>query len=164
MLYSCAFRTTISAQYTAICELNTTSTQSCKIMEVGVITAAGTATSIALGYPSGASSGGPAFLVNGTGAGFWPEQDTGASGGVTPTNVAKTTITIYSSGTAATCSTTVSPMFRRTSMSAAIGQGLIWTFPRGLYMPASSTGTSAICLFNIVSAAPVMDCWFVIDE
>lgn len=52
--------------------------------------------------------------------------------------------------------------FRRVSMPASIGAGLVWTFPRGqLFL---KNGGTADPYFWIIATAPVCDIWFVVDE
>ena len=162
MLYSVVFRTPAAAVSTAICELNTTSTQSCRIMEVGVVSATGVVSGVSIGHPSTASVS-PTFLTNGwtpgqsTIAGFLAEQDSNAP-------LAKTTVAVAAVTSMATCSTTVSPVFRRFMNPATVGVGVIWTFPKGLFMPVSSTGQNAMCIFNVTATGPTYDVWIVIDE
>ena len=142
MLYTVSLRTVNSTTLNACIEISTTSTQACRIMEISVMTTAATASAISLAHPTTASSG-VTWLTNGVN-GFMPEQDTGAP-------AAKTMITAYNVGTPALiANATTSPAIRRASMTNAISQGIIWTFPRGFYLPINSTGLNALCIFNSV--------------
>jgi hypothetical protein len=59
-------------------------------------------------------------------------------------------------GTAPTAPTN---FLRRVTLPATIGAGIIWTFPRGLVIPVSSS----IVIWNIGTNS-VADIWIVIDE
>ena len=154
MIYSCSVRTTYLTTPGSCLELNTTSTQSCRIMEISIMTAAATASAVSLAHPT-TQSNTPTWLNNGT-TGFIAESDTGAP-------LAKTSISISAITPAVLANATTSAAIRRSSMPATIGTGIVWTFPRGLYMPINSTGTNAFCIFNVVTGS-AFDIHIVIDE
>lgn len=58
-----------------------------------------------------------------------------------------------------TSPTTPLIFLRRMNTPAAAGVGIVWTFPRGLIVPVSSS----LVLFNI-TAAVASDIWCVLDE
>jgi hypothetical protein len=58
-----------------------------------------------------------------------------------------------------TAPTVPANFFRRITCVAAIGAGVIWTFPRGLKIAVSNS----IVLW-VIATAPVEDVWCVVDE
>jgi hypothetical protein len=50
--------------------------------------------------------------------------------------------------------------FRRLSVPATIGAGIIWTFPRGLILAVSSS----ILIWNLATNSASLNAWFVADE
>jgi hypothetical protein len=139
-IYSLAQRTTNFTIAQACWELRTTSTDRVAVLEIGFITNTATAQTIGLGRP--------------------------AAQGVTPVNVtflaedsaspAATTVASLSWGTSPTVPAN---FFRRVSLPATAGAGIIWTFPRGLIVPVSAS----LVLWNI-TASVAADVWCVVDE
>lgn len=158
MLYSTSVRTSVTTTLNAFLELNTVATQSCRIMEIGVLLSAATTLSLVLGRPTTGSVG-VTFLTNGSGStnlGFQPEQDSAAPAAQTKISIAGGTQALIANGT-------TSPAVRRAAFTAVVGSGIVWTFPRGLYIPPNATGTNAIALFNNGTGV-ACDVWIVIDE
>jgi hypothetical protein len=143
-LYSLAQRTSNTTINNAMLEIIAVSTLAPKIMEIGFTIT--TATSIAVGLGRPAAIG----VTPGTISTFQAEQNT-----TDPT--AKTTCAL----TWGTSPTNPTNYLRRFFTPATIGAGVIWTFPRGLYIPP--TGTNTVTLSNITAGA-VSDVWIVIDE
>lgn len=140
-IYSCAVRSISAASASPLWELRTTSTDRVAILEIGVFLAAATASTIGLGRP--------------------------AAIGVTPittvTGVAEEPANPAGTGVVATAWTTAptipATFFRRISVPATVGTGVIWTFPRGLFVPISSS----IILWNLALNG-VTDVYVVWDE
>jgi hypothetical protein len=149
-LYSWAMRTTLITAGSACVEINTPSTLGVKILEVGFSLVTAATCVVGLGKALAAA------ITQNTVTSPLPEQDSGL-----PT--AKTTF-CTAWGTAPTMPLVTSAYYRRASIVGAIGAGVIWTFPRGLYIPPSATGVGAPCLFNCTATTGFLDVWVVIDE
>lgn len=139
-IYSLAQRTTTFTSAQACWELRTTSTDRVVVLEIGFNTNTATAQTIGLGRP--------------------------AAQGVTPVNVtflaedfASPAATTVASLSWATSPTVPANFFRRVSLPASAGAGIIWTFPRGLIVPVSAS----LVLWNITTSVAA-DVWCVIDE
>jgi hypothetical protein len=141
MIYSVGIRTTNLTINQACVEIYTPATLAVKVLEIGVGVVTATSYTVGLGRPQ-------AQGVTPVPVAFQPEQN--ASNPAAKTNAS------LSWGT----SPTVPAVFlRRFITPATIGSGVIWTFPRGLELPANSS----LVLWNI-TAAPACDVWIVIDE
>lgn len=137
---SCAVRTTNTTITQAAVEVRTNSALRPKILEVSFVSTATTAQSIGLGRP--------------------------AAIGVTPTTTSFTMddsaepASILTAATAWGTSPTAPTIFhRRWNCTNLIGMGVIWTFPRGLIIPVSSS----IVIWNITATA-LADVHVVADE
>jgi hypothetical protein len=110
-------------------------------MEIGLFLAAATASTFGLGRPQaiGVTPTSPVTVL---------QEDPGDPAGTVQTALAW--------GTAPTVPL---QFFRRISLPATIGTGVIWTFPRGLVIPISSS----LVVWNI-TATGVADIYVVIDE
>lgn len=139
-IYSLAQRTSGLTIANANASIVTPATVRPRLLEVSIIQVTGTAQSIGLGRP--ATAGTP------TGPVLFQADDPGD-----PASVTNGHITWSAQPTAPTI------FHRRWNSAATIGVGIIWTFPRGLVIPISSSLVS----WNI-TAAVAMDVNFVIDE
>jgi hypothetical protein len=139
-IYSLAQRTTNFTSTQASIEWRTPSTVRPKVLEISIIQVTGTAQSLGLGRPGAI--------------------------GVTPVNVlfqaddpgdpASTMNGSLSWGTSPTAPTIY---HRRWNSAATIGVGIVWTFPRGLVIPISSS-----LIVSNISTAVACDINCVIDE
>ena len=143
MIVSLAVRTTNVTTANACWEIRTGSTPGrVKLLEIGVSLAAATATTLGLGYPA-AIGVTPTSPVD-----FIPEDpnDVIASG-------------VIQSALAWGTGPTIPTAFkRRISLQATIGAGVIFTFPKGLVIPVSSS----IILWNL-SATSALDAYAVLS-
>jgi hypothetical protein len=114
-----------------------------KIFEVGISQNAATAGVYGLGRPA-AIGVGPTSPQT-----FIDESDGGAGTGLTTSAVAWGT----------TAPTVPANFFRRLSCPATIGAGVIWSFPRGMGLPVSSS-----IVIWVIATAPVCDVWAVEEE
>lgn len=137
---SLAQRTTNFTSAQASVEYRTPSTMRPRMMEISVIQATATAQSLGLGRPQAI--------------------------GVTPVNVlfqmddpGDPAAVMNGSLSWATSPTVPLIFHRRWNSAATIGVGIIWTFPRGLVIPISSS----LVIWN-VSTAVAVDCNAVADE
>jgi len=140
-MYSVSRRTTATGSAAPCLEIRSAATDRPRIKEIGVTINAATASVFGLGRPQAI--------------------------GITPTSP----VTVLAEevadpvGTAqlalawATPPTVPVNFFRRVSLEARIGAGVIWTFPRGLVIPISSS----IVLWNITTVSAA-DVWVVVDE
>jgi hypothetical protein len=139
-IYSLAQRTTNLTITQACVEWRTPATVRPKVLEISIIQATGTAQSLGLGRPQAI--------------------------GVTPVNVLFQAddpgdpASVMNGSLSWATSPTVPLIFlRRWNSAATIGVGIIWTFPRGLVIPISSS----LVVWNITaSVANDVNC--VIDE
>jgi len=140
-IYSLANRTSSGTSGAAALEIRTTSTDRAAILEIGIFLAAATASTYGIGRPQaiGVTPTTPVTVL---------AEDYAAPAGTVQTALAW--------GTGPTVPTY---FFRRIALPATIGTGVIWTFPRGLIIPVSSS----IVLWNLATNG-VVDCYVVIDE
>jgi hypothetical protein len=142
-IYSIAQRTTITTVAAASWEVRSAATGKPKLMELGYSLGAATASIIGIGRPAaiGVTPTTPLVALD--------ESDGNGPVGLTTCAVAW--------GTAPTVPANFN---RRASLPATIGAGIIFTFPRGLGLPISSS----IVVWNITANSAVVDCWAVVDE
>lgn len=140
-LYSLGVRTTAGTTGAAAWEIRSTSTDRLFVVEIGVFLAAATASTYGLGRPA-------AIGVTPTSPVATQAED--------PANPAATALSALAWGTGPTVPTN---FLRRVSFPATIGSGVIWTFPKGLIIPVSSS----IVLWNAATNG-VVDAYCVIDE
>lgn len=138
-----AVRTTNVTTGQSAVELIGSSTIRTRVLEIGFTHVAATTTTIGLGRPAaaGVTPTSPVTLV---------QED--------PAESAPTAATALAWGTSPTAP---SPYMRR-FISAAIGAGQIWTFPRGIVLATSGANRSLV-LHNIVGGS-VLDVYFVVEE
>lgn len=124
-------------------ELRAAATDTIYVYEIGVSLTAATASSIGIGRPAnnGSVAGGTLTLGQGN-----SQDDAAAVGGVITTGwtTAPTAPTVF---------------LRRVGLPAAIGNGVIWTWPRGLRV---KQGTSLV-VWNI-TASSIANIHFVFEE
>lgn len=141
-LYSLSQRTINTVVNTPAWEIRSASTDKPRLIEMGISQNTATSGEYGLGRP------GQIGLVPTTPQNFVTESDSGASASLSTGAVAW--------GTAPTSPTYFN---RRAMPNAAIGAGVIWSFPRGFDIPQ----TSSLVIW-IATAAPVCDVWAVVDE
>lgn len=141
-IYSLSQRTTVTTIAAASWAALSPATNEAAVMEWGYFNGAATACVVGLGRTANVPTltGGVAFLA----------EDEGRPTGLTQSAVAF--------GTAPTVPT---QFFRRFSLAALIGAAVVYTFPRGIVLPA---GGQAICAWNITANSAVVDIHCVVDE
>jgi hypothetical protein len=141
-IYSLSLRTTVTTIAAASWAALSPATNEAAVMEWGYFNGAATANVVGLGRTANTPTltGGVAFLA----------EDEGRPTGLTQAAVAF--------GTAPTVPT---QFFRRFSTAALIGAAVVYTFPRGIVLPA---GGQAICAWNITANSAVVDVYCVCDE
>lgn len=141
-IYSLALRTTVTTIAAASWAALSPATNEAAVMELGYFNGAATANVVGWGRTANTPTltGGVAVLA----------EDEGRPTGLTQAAVAF--------GTAPTVPT---QFFRRFSMAALIGAAVVFTFPRGIVLPA---GGQAICAWNITANSAVVDIHMVCDE
>jgi hypothetical protein len=141
-IYSLANRTSNVTVSTSTLEIIGASGLGYRLLELGMTINAATASAFGFGTP--------------------------AATGVTPTS--PVTVLAEDAGNTATGNTTTAlawataptvptNFYRRVSLPATVGAGIIWTFPRGIIV----LKTKSTVLYNI-SATSVADVWVVVDE
>lgn len=141
-IYSLALRSTVTTITAASWAALSPATNEAAVMEIGYINGAATACVVGIGRTSNTPTltGGVAFQA----------EDEGRPAGVTQAAVAF--------GTAPTVPT---QFFRRFSMAALVGAGIVYTFPQGLVLAAAGP---AICTWNITANSAVVDIHCVVNE
>ncbi len=143
MILSLGVRTTSGTTAEAAWEIITGATPGrAKVKEVGVFMAAATASTFGLGYPQAVGTT-PTAPVD-----FLCED---------PNDVLATGVVQSALAWAAT-PTIPLKFFRRISLPAVVGTGVIWTFPEGLVIPVSSS----LVLWNLASNG-VVDAYAVVE-
>ena len=143
MLLSLGVRTTNGTDVEAAWEIRTGSTPGrARLVEFGLFLTAATESNFGLGIPAalGITPASPVDLM--------PED---------PNNVLATGV-IQSALSWGTSPTVPANFFRRVTLPATIGTGVIWTFPKGIVIPVSSS----IVLWN-AGTNSVVDAYAVFD-
>lgn len=143
MIVSLGVLTTNTTINQAAWEIITGSTPGrAKLLEIGVTLNAATATSIGLGFPAavGVTPTSPVDFL-----------------GEDPANVLAAGV-VTSALAWGTSPTAPAKYFRRMNFPGTIGSGVVWTFPKGLSIPVSSS----IVIFNI-TANSAMNCYAVLE-
>jgi hypothetical protein len=141
-IYSLSLRTTVTTISAASWAMLSPATNEAALMEWGYFNGAATACVVGLGRSANTPtlSSGTAFLA----------EDEGRPTGLTQAGVAF--------GTAPTVPT---QFFRRFSLAALVGAAVVFTFPRGIVLPAAG---AAIVAWNITANSAVVDIHAVVDE
>lgn len=141
-IYSLSQRTTVTTIAAASWAALSPATNEGAVMEWGYFNGAATACVVGLGRSANTPTltGGVAFLA----------EDEGRPTGLTQSAVAF--------GTAPTVPT---QFFRRFSLAALNGAAAVFTFPRGIVLPA---GGQALVAWNITANSAVVDIHAVVDE
>jgi len=141
-IYSLALRTTVTTIAAASWGMISPASNEAALMEWGYFNGAATACVVGLGRSANTPTltGGVAFQA----------EDEGRPAGVTQAAVAF--------GTAPTVPT---QFFRRFSLAALVGAAVVYTFPRGIVLPAAGQG---IVAWNITANSAVVDVHAVVDE
>jgi len=140
-IYSLSQRVSNFTSAQACWEIRTSSALRPRIYEIGITLNTGTACTVGVGRPAAIG------ITPGGTASFQAEE---------PQDPASTLTGALSWATSPTAPT---QYFRRVSLPATVGAGIVWTFPRGLVVPISS----AIVIFNITTMVAA-DVWAVADE
>jgi hypothetical protein len=140
-IYSSSSSTTVTTSGAASWDVKAAATNRPKIMEVGAINEAATATRYGYGRAGNTPTQTAPVLVQAED----PGDPAGLSGTAVAWSVAPTAPTVY---------------FRRSSLPATIGAGMIWTFPRGLVLAASASFVQ----WNIAAASALVAAHVVVDE
>lgn len=140
-IYSLGSRSSNFTVNQACWELRTTSSMRAVVLQVEFFIATGTAVSIGLGRPAaiGVTPTSPVTVL---------QEDSAAQNGNSQVALAW-----------GTSPTAPSNYLRRWNGPATVGAGIIWTFPRGLVVPVSSS----IVIFNITTNVAA-DINVVLDE
>lgn len=147
--YELGIRTTVATTAAAAAELRSASGNIVKVLEVGITLALGTASTYGLGRP--------------------------AAVGVTPTSPI-TVLATNPSETAGTATTAVAwgtgptvpaNFFRRITLPATIGAGIIWTWPPAKFIIGPGNAAAAVAsivVWNLATNSAATDLYFVLDD
>lgn len=141
-LYDLCLNTTITTITSPAMDFKASSTNQPRVLELGIMLGAGTASS----YGIGRSANTP--TQTGTTA-VIPENPNDPAGQTT------------GAVTWSTAPTVPAAFFRRGSLSANVGAGIIWTFPRGLILAAAGP---SLTVWNITANSANTNVWIVVDE
>ena len=141
-IYSLAQRTTVTTITAASWAALSPATNEAAVMEWGYFNGAATACVVGLSRTANTPTltGGVAFLA----------EDEGRPAGLTQSAVAF-----------GTAPTVPAQFFRKFSLAALVGAAVVYTFPRGIVLPA---GGQAICAWKITANSAVVDIHCVVDE
>lgn len=151
MLYSLSQRTTSGTIAAAAWEVRAGASNKPRILEIGISINAATASVFGLGRPAAIG------ITPTTPVTFLDESDGGAGATTAPAG-ATTACVAWGTGP-----TVPANFFRRVSLPATVGAGVIWTFLRGLGIPQLVGTTGSVVLWNI-TATSVADVYAVVDE
>lgn len=140
-VYSLAINTTVTTTAAAAADLKASSANSPKLMECGVSLGAATASTFGLGRPANTPTQTSPVLLQAEN----PADPTAQSGSAVAWSVAPTVPVQF---------------FRRIAMPNTVGAGIIWTFPRGLVIPASGS----LVVWNLAVNSASTNVWWVVDE
>ncbi len=141
-IYSLAQRTIVTAAAGATWEIIAGAVRRPRILEIGLSQVTAVAGTYGLGRPQA--------------IGVDPTTPVTFSAELVGDHVSTVTAVVAWTTTAPTVP---SLYLRRVTCPATIGAGVIWTFPRGLYLPAAGT-----LVLWVIATAPVLDVWCVLDE
>jgi hypothetical protein len=144
--YSVGFTSAAAATAAALFSIKTAASERARIWEIGIFQpGTGTATVVAGGFGQAANSGSVAGTAQ---AGLKDDPADGAS-----------TVNVYAAWT--TAPTVPAAFYRRFSLPATLGAGVIFTFPLGLVIPVSAD----YCLWNNGgTTALALPCYITWDE
>lgn len=140
-IYSLSLNTTVTTTGAAAMDLRASSANSPRIMEVGLNLLTATASTYGLGRSGNTPTQTSPVLVQAENS----ADPAGVSGCAVAWSVAPTVPAQF---------------FRRVSLPATAGAGVIWTFPRGLSVAASGT----MLLWNLATNSASTNVWWVVDE
>lgn len=140
-IYSLSLNTTVTTTGAAAMDLRASAANSPRIMEIGLNLTTATASTYGLGRSGNTPTQTSPVLVQAEN----PGDPAGVSGCAVAWSVAPTVPTQF---------------FRRVSLPATAGAGVIWTFPRGLVLAASGT----MLLWNLATNSNSTNVWWVVDE
>lgn len=142
-IYSQGVNTTITTTASPALDVKAASANAPKVMEIALSLAAATASTYGIGRPGNDGSVAQTSPVL-----FQAEN---------PGDPAANTGSAVAWGTAPTVPTV---QLRRITLPATIGAGVIWTWPRGLTLPA----TKGFVLWNLAANSANTNFWCIIDE
>jgi len=140
-IYSLSQRTVVTAAAGATWEIIAGAVRRPRILEIGLSQVTAVAGTYGLGRPAAVGVDPVPVLFS---AELVGDHVSTVNGAVAWSTTAPTVPTLY---------------LRRVTCPATIGAGVIWTFPRGLYIAA----TLSIVIW-VIATAPVCDVWCVLDE
>lgn len=140
-IYSLSLNTTVTTTGAAAMDLKAASTNTPNIMEIGVNLLTATASTYGLGRAGNTPTQTAPVLVQAED----PGKPAGLSGCAVAWSVAPTVPAQF---------------FRRVSLPATAGAGVIWTFPRGLVVAISAS----MLLWNLATNSASTNAWWVVDE
>lgn len=140
-IYSLSLNTTVTTTGAAAMDAKSTSANSPRIMEVGINLLTATASTYALGRSGNVPTQTSPILLQAEN----PNDPAAQTGCAVAWSVAPTVPAQF---------------FRRMSLPATAGTGVIWTFPRGLILAI----TSSMLIWNLATNSASMNAWWVCDE
>jgi hypothetical protein len=140
-IYSLSLNTTVTTTGAAAMDLRASAANSPRIMEVGLNLLTATASTYGLGRSGNTPTQTSPVLVQAEN----PADPAGLTGCAVAWSVAPTVPAQF---------------FRRVSLPATAGAGVIWTFPRGLILAAAGT----MLLWNLATNSASTNAWVVVDE
>lgn len=140
-IYSLSLNTNVTTTGAAAQDIRASAANSPRIMELGINLLTATASTYGFGRSSNTPTQTSPVLVQAE----TPGDPAGLTGCAVAWSVAPTVPAQF---------------FRRVSLPATAGAGVIWTFPRGLVLAASAT----LLIWNLATNSASMNTWLVVDE
>lgn len=140
-IYSLSLNTTVTTSGAAAMDAKSASTNTPRIMEVAINLLTATASTYGLGRAGNTPTQTSPVLVQAEN----PGDPAGLTGMAVAWSVAPTIPAQF---------------FRRISLPATAGSGVIWTFPRGLVLAVSAS----MLIWNLATNSASMNAWWVVDE
>lgn len=140
-IYSLSLNTTVATTGAAAMDAKAATTNSPKIMEIGINLLTATASTYGLGRAGNTPTQTAPVLLQAEN----PGDPAAVTGCAVAWSVAPTVPTQF---------------FRRISLPATAGTGVIWTFPRGLTLAV----TASMLIWNLATNSASMNAWWIADE
>jgi hypothetical protein len=140
-IYSLGINTTVATIAAACADIRASAANAPRLMELGITLGAATASVYALGRPAAVGTQTAPVLLQAEN----PNDPAAQTGTAVAWSVAPTVPAQF---------------FRRQALPATVGAGIIWTFPRGLIIPAGGS----LVLWNITANSASANVYFVADE
>lgn len=144
-IYSLQLDTTVTTTGAACMDIRAGTANSPKVMEIAINLKAATASTYGLTRASNNPTQTSPVLVQAEN----PADPAGVTGSALSWSVAPTTAGNY---------------LRRIGFPNVIGNGIIWTFPRGLVLTNGAVANATLLIWNLATNGNLTGIWYIVDE